>query len=78
MEKKGAAKRESSAQQPDFVEECEIFHHFTVEQRLTQSRYDLQANYRFPCAIFTASGSRRRRNIEMTPNRGPGARIMKA
>src|SRR5215510_14981261 len=34
--------------------------------------------YLFPCAIFTASGSCLRRNIESTPRNGPGARSMNA
>jgi len=31
-----------------------------------------------PCAILTASGSARKRSIAITPNSGPGARIMNA
>ena len=34
--------------------------------------------YLFPCAIFIASGNRRSRSIEITPNKGPGARITNA
>jgi hypothetical protein len=36
------------------------------------------ANYLRPCAIFKASGNWRSLNIEITPNKGPGARITKA
>src|SRR5207244_8686771 len=38
----------------------------------------LNAVYLRPCAIFSASGNARKRNIEITPNSGPGARITKA
>src|SRR5215210_3529797 len=34
--------------------------------------------YRLPCAILIASGNCLNRNIEITPNNGPGARIMNA
>src|ERR1051325_3342451 len=34
--------------------------------------------YRLPCAILIASGSCLKRSIEITPNNGPGARIMNA
>ena len=34
--------------------------------------------YRLPCAILTASGSCLKRNIAITPRKGPGARIINA
>ena len=36
------------------------------------------SDYLFPCAILSASGKARSRIIANTPNKGPGARIMKA
>jgi len=65
-----------------FIANCQLPIADLIKQRSHQEMGNRQfasaMPYLFPCAIFTASGNPRRRSIEIIPNSGPGARIMKA
>jgi len=50
----------------------------SLADRMSALQTASYSNYLRPCAIFTASGSPRSLSIDTTPNKGPGARIMKA
>src|ERR1043165_9742852 len=67
---------------PSFVLCTSCFDVFSKDKaqssKYKRNTFARQTNYFLPCAIFSASGKPRRRSIEITPNNGPGARIMNA